>query len=214
LLITAYLRTARDTGNGAWIDAAMVEGVALLPNVPFSDLIGGAPQPGRGELALSGELACYDVYQLLDGEAAVGALEPQFWNSICDVVDELDERRDGHMDLAVQDELRGTLRSYFSGLTKAQVVDRFGDRDCCVTVVQSWEEMLASEQAAARTYVSDVPGIPLPTLAFPAVIDGERLPEQGPAPKHDEHGDEIRRELAPIMQAHAASGNGHGKPER
>jgi crotonobetainyl-CoA:carnitine CoA-transferase CaiB-like acyl-CoA transferase len=63
---------------------------------------------------------------------------------------------------------RARLTDFFAGVTKSQVDDLFSSRDACVSVVRSFEEMLASPQAKARDYVVEVPGSPMPVLGFPA----------------------------------------------
>jgi alpha-methylacyl-CoA racemase len=196
LLITAYLRTAATTGVGVWIDTSMAESIAMLPSVPFSDLLAGTQLAGRGELLLSGALACYDVYRLIDGQVAVGALEERFWWKVCDLVGGLDAYRSDHQRPELQAEIRQKLTTFFAGLTKAEVADIFEGHDACVTVIQSWEEMLESPQAQTRQLVQEVPGIPVPVLGFPAMIDGQRLPEGRAAPTQGEHEKEIRDELS------------------
>jgi crotonobetainyl-CoA:carnitine CoA-transferase CaiB-like acyl-CoA transferase len=57
--------------------------------------------------------------------------------------------------------------------------------------VLSYEEMLQSEHARARSYVVDVPGGPTPVLGFPARVDGRPLPETRPAPRQGEHAAEV-----------------------
>jgi len=191
LLIVAYLGTAKATGKGVWIDAAMVEGIALLPHVLVNDLLNGVRFNGPRDSFLGGALACYGTYALLDGQVAVAALEQKFWNTVCDVVGDLDQYRLNHEEPGVQDAIRVRLTQYFSERTKVDVELLFGNRDACVSVVQSYEDMLSSDQAAARGFVVRDPALPVPVLAFPAMVDGRRLPERGPAPAQGEHNRQI-----------------------
>jgi hypothetical protein len=55
---------------------------------------------------------------------------------------------------------------FFLALTKSDAERLFGARDCCVTVVQSYEEMLASEHAQHRKFVLRPPGSPVPVLGL------------------------------------------------
>jgi crotonobetainyl-CoA:carnitine CoA-transferase CaiB-like acyl-CoA transferase len=182
LLITAYLHTARATGKGVWIDSAMAEGIALLPHVLLTDLLNGATFNGPRDSLLGGGLACYSTYLLADGQVAVAALESKFWNTVCDIVGGLEPYRFEHQRPEFQPAIHDRLTTYFAALSRADVESLFSGRDACVTVVQSYEEMLASEQAAARQFVIQDPALPVPVLAFPAVINGKRLQERGPAP--------------------------------
>jgi len=197
-LILGYLRQAEATGRGVWIDASMTDAMSLLPHVALADVVAGAQVAGRAGTLTDGGLACYGTYAVLDGEIAVGALEDKFWSQICDVVGGLDEFRKDHWRPEIQDAARTRLSDFFRSLTKAQVEQLFAGRDACVSVVRSYEEMLASPQAKARDYLVEVSGSPMPVLGFPARIDGSPLPETRPAPNQGEHNDEI---LGPHPQA-------------
>jgi alpha-methylacyl-CoA racemase len=190
-LILGYLHRARAEGTGAWIDASMTDGVALLPHVLINDILAGVPQGGQRDSLLGGGFACYDTYRLADGQVAVGALEAKFFNQLCDVVGGLDDVRRRHLDPDVQPAIRRRLEEFFLALTRSDVERLFGARDCCVTVVRSYEEMLASEHAQHRKFVLRPPGSPVPVLGFPAVVDGAALPERGPAPAHGQHDHEF-----------------------
>ena len=183
--IVSLLLRARASGRGGHLDAAMIEGVTQLPNMVVSDLLAGAAVPGRGRAPHSGGLACYRVYEIADGHVAVGALEPKFWAAMCRALgaEELLQRQ--HDD--DQDALAADLAAALSGLTRAEVRERFEGVDACVTVVASYEEALDSPLAHERGLVRQAPDLPMPVLAPPFVIDGERPPESGPAPRQGEH---------------------------
>src|SRR5690606_18475354 len=67
------------SGQGQVIDAAMVDGAALLLAPVFPAYAMGYWNPERGTNALDSGAPFYDVYECADGEyLAVGALEPQF----------------------------------------------------------------------------------------------------------------------------------------
>ena len=47
-----------------------------------------AAAPGPGEGPLAGSLACYRVYRTADERyLTVGAVEPRFWQGLCEVID-------------------------------------------------------------------------------------------------------------------------------
>jgi alpha-methylacyl-CoA racemase len=191
MLILGYLRRAEVTGRGVWIDASMTDAMSLLPHVSLADVVAGAEVAGRATTLTDGGLACYGTYAVRDGEIAVGALENKFWVQLCDVVGGMDEFRNDHWRPEIQDAARARLSDFFAGLTKAQAEDRFAGRDACVSVVLSYEEMLQSPHAKARNYLVEVPGSPMPVLAFPARIDGTLLPETRRAPNQGEHNEQI-----------------------
>jgi alpha-methylacyl-CoA racemase len=123
---------------------------------------------------------------------AVGALEPKFWAVLCDVLgaDGLSDRQHDEDQGAVAAELGALL----APMTRAEVRERFAGVDACVTVVASYEEMLESTMARERGLIRSDPTLPMPVLAPPFVIDGERPPERGGAPRQGEHSLEVLRE--------------------
>jgi crotonobetainyl-CoA:carnitine CoA-transferase CaiB-like acyl-CoA transferase len=187
ILITAYLRQAEATGKGCWIDASMTDGMALLPHVTLADLVAGGEVAGRAATFNDGGLACYSSYAVTDGEVVVGALEEKFWGLVCDVVGGMDDYRDDHWRPEIQEPARARLAEFFAPLTRAEVTALFEGRDACVSAVQSYEEMLESDQAKARNFLVDTPGAPMRSLGFPARVDGAPLPENRPAPRQGEH---------------------------
>jgi crotonobetainyl-CoA:carnitine CoA-transferase CaiB-like acyl-CoA transferase len=191
MLIMGYLRQAESTGKGCWIDASMTDAMSLLPHVTLADVLAGADVPGRAATLNDGGLACYDSYPVKDGEIVVGALEEKFWGRVCDAVGGLDECREDHWRPEIQELVRRRLTEFFAPMTRAQVTELFAGTDACVSVVQSYEEMLYSPHAKARGYVAEVEGWPMPVLRFPARVDGAPLPETRPAPRQGEHNSEL-----------------------
>ena len=79
---------ARQSGKGQVVDAAMVDGVALLTalihGLRASGAWGGAP----GQNLLDSGAPFYEVYETSDGgHVAVGALEPQFYARLLELLD-------------------------------------------------------------------------------------------------------------------------------
>src|SRR5690606_24694544 len=75
----AAIISARETGKGQVVDAAMVDGVSLLA-VPLLGLIGaGIHNGGRGENLLDTGAPHYDVYQCADGKwLSIAPIEGKF----------------------------------------------------------------------------------------------------------------------------------------
>jgi crotonobetainyl-CoA:carnitine CoA-transferase CaiB-like acyl-CoA transferase len=190
MLITSYLRQAESTGQGVWIDASMTDAMTLLPHVTLADVVAGAEVPGRASTINDGGLACYSSYPVRDGEVVVGALEEKFWGLVCDVVGGMDHFRTDHWNPDIQAPARARLAGFFAGRTRAEVAELFDGLDACVSIVQSYEEMLGTPQAQARGYLVRGPG-PMPVLGFPARVDGRALAETRPAPSQGEHNVEV-----------------------
>lgn len=74
---------ARDTGKGAFVDVAMLDGSLALAAIPMSTLRTLGQTMPRGEDMLSGALPNYNLYRCRDGKyLAVGALEPKFFQRL------------------------------------------------------------------------------------------------------------------------------------
>ncbi len=79
--LLAGILKARATGVGGVIDAAMVDGAALLNAQTYALLAAGMWKDERGANLLDSGAAFYDSYQCADGSwLSVGALEPQFFS--------------------------------------------------------------------------------------------------------------------------------------
>ena len=85
--IVAGLLHSQRTGAGQVVDAAMVDGTALLMAPFYGAEAMGFWSNERGTNLLDSGAPFYDVYRCADGgELAVGALEPQFFAVLLDVL--------------------------------------------------------------------------------------------------------------------------------
>jgi alpha-methylacyl-CoA racemase len=83
--VLAGILRARATGEGCMVDAAIVDGAALLSAQTWSFLAAGMWRDERGANFLDSGAAFYDSYRCADGEwIAVGALEPRFFAALKD----------------------------------------------------------------------------------------------------------------------------------
>src|SRR6266571_1984308 len=81
--VLAALLERERSGLGQVIDAAMVDGSALLTSFLYGLRATGAWQDERGTNLLDGGAPFYDTYQAADGRyVAVGALEPRFYAAL------------------------------------------------------------------------------------------------------------------------------------
>jgi crotonobetainyl-CoA:carnitine CoA-transferase CaiB-like acyl-CoA transferase len=182
-ILAALLRRER-TGQGAVIDASLYD-AALHAN-----LIGWAAEAGRpravGEaLALSGALPCYRLYPTADGGLlAVAALEPHFWRRFCELIERPKLVKSLYSrEPAVGEEVAAAV----AGRSREEWARLLAEEDLPVEVVLSAGEALAHPQAEVRGVVGREPGGELPTLAFPAKIDGRRPAARGGMPELGEH---------------------------
>jgi len=187
---------ARDrTGTGQHVDVAMLDGILPLMTLQLAEFWQGSPFKHRGQMPLSGALACYQVYPCADAEyVALGALEPKFWQGFCELVDK-PEWVARHME-PQQADLIAQVGALFKTRTRDQWVAMAGDRDVCLTPISNLDEIANNPQLRHRGSV--IPGDDQqPTrLGFP--IKYSETPTKNPnepAPRPGDHGREILREL-------------------
>jgi alpha-methylacyl-CoA racemase len=190
IAVLAMLSQSRTTGVGGRIDTSLAEGAALLPSNLVADVLAGGPQPERGTAEYAGGSGAYNVYALADGHISVGAVEPQFWRRVSELLEEPE------LVTRVSDDafVRETLTRRFAEMTKAEAQKLFDD-NTCVEVVYTYEETFSSPHALEMDYLRRIPGLDMPVLAPPYLIDGARPEETVVAPRQGEHTTEIMTEL-------------------
>lgn len=162
----AGILSARETGVGQVVDAAMVDGAAQLMTM-FHALAAAGEWPGaRGKNLLDGGAPFYDTYETSDGRfVAVGAIEPKFYAQLLDGL-ELDPS-----DLPDQNDRAGwpMLRRVFTDKFRAGTRDewnrKFSDTDACVTPVLDRTELADDRHLAARETMVNIDGIAQPAPA-------------------------------------------------
>jgi len=185
LAIVAALLAREHTGVGQYIDIAMLDSVAALAHLPLADWLASGVPPQRGRTLLSGEVACYSVYETADGRyMALGALEPQFWEDFCMAVGREDWV--GRHRSPDQAGLRAEVAALFRTQPQSHWINLFAARDCCCEPVLSLDEACAHPQAMQRGLLCA--GRLATPLASPNV-------EFTPAPQLGEHTAQILAEL-------------------
>lgn len=180
--ILAAVLGARLSGQGCFVDSAMLDGTLALQAFTLGSLRALGKTPARGEDMLSGALVNYSVYECADGKyLAVGALEPKFWAEFCRIV--------GRPEWAKRPPVPGAagagLRAEVAALIKTRTRDDWealvAHEDTCVSAILDPGEALQNEQVRARGLIETVNG--KPACAFPIRFVGAEPPKLGPAPK-------------------------------
>jgi alpha-methylacyl-CoA racemase len=187
----AALVHARATGEGQVVDAAIVDGTAVLTTMLHGMLAGGSWLDRRGANLLDTGAPFYDVYRCADGEfVAVGALEPQFYAALVEGLglEGLPDRDDPRSWPA----LRAAFVEGFASRTRAEWWAVFQGTDACVAPVWSLTEATTDPHNTAREVFVEVDGVPQPNAAprfsrTPGTV--------GRVPRPGEHDAEIRAEL-------------------
>jgi crotonobetainyl-CoA:carnitine CoA-transferase CaiB-like acyl-CoA transferase len=149
--ILAALFDAARSGQGRHVDIAMTDGAMAHAVIAAGSLAMEGQTPRRGMGKISGALPCYGYYQTADQRyLAVGALEPQFWRSLCEAIARPDLIPHGHANGPQGDAVKADLAAIFAQRPMAEWVTLFDRYDCCVSGVLTLEEARASAQAQAR----------------------------------------------------------------
>jgi alpha-methylacyl-CoA racemase len=149
--ILAALVERSNTGTGAIIDTAMIDGVSTLMT-PIKDLAAlGAWVEDRSSNLLDGGAPFYRTYETLDGRyMAVGALEPAFYSEFVTGLgldeDDLSNRFDPENWSALSD----AFGQAFMRQTREHWQYVFDGTDACVTPVLAMSEVHTHPQNQAR----------------------------------------------------------------
>jgi len=190
----AALVHARATGEGQVVDAAIVDGTAVLSTMIHGLLESGAWVDHRGVNLLDTGAPFYDVYRCSDGLfVAVGALEEQFYAALLKGLGLADDPTlPPREDPMRWPELRTRFAERFAARTRAQWWDVFRGTDACVAPVWSLLEATTDPHNQEREVFVRVDGKlqPAPAPRFSATPGAA-----GRVPAVGEHDAEIRAEL-------------------
>jgi alpha-methylacyl-CoA racemase len=169
--VLSALLSARQTGRGQVVDAAMVEGAASLMTLAYERLMQGRWRDERGVNALDGGSPWYDVYETSDGKfMAVGCNEPQFYQVFVTVLGLDGPALPDRNDRANWPALRALFAGKFRERTRDAWTAVFEPTDACVTPVLSMLEAPQHPHNVARRTFRDFHGhvVPGPAPRFGA----------------------------------------------
>jgi alpha-methylacyl-CoA racemase len=148
--LLAALLEARQSGRGQVVDAAIVDGTALLSTMVYGLMSGGVWRDSRGVNILDTGAPFYDVYETADGRhMAVGALERQFFVEFVRLLEPGPDLPDQH-DVTGWPRMREMFAARFRTKTMAAWTAIFEGTDACVAPVVSLTEAPDHPQLAAR----------------------------------------------------------------
>jgi alpha-methylacyl-CoA racemase len=179
-VVSALFERGR-SGQGQVIDAAMVDGAALLTTFLHGMHANGMWEGERGTNAFEGAASFYDTYETSDGRfVAVGCVEPQFYAEFLDRLGLGDPELPSQHDIDGWPGMKKRIADTFRRKTRAEWTAIFTDSDACVSPVLSpWEAHEHPHNEARGTFV-EVGGVlqPAPAPRFsrtenahPAAVD-------------------------------------------
>jgi len=150
IAILAALVQRAATGEGAYLDVSVADGVIALMSLYVDEYFATGEVPGPRHNILTGRYACYDVYPCSDDRwIAVAAIEPHFYANLCRALG--CEQWVAHQtDDAVQDEIRADFRAAIATKTRDEWVAQLGPSDTCVSEVASVPELVHDAHLRAR----------------------------------------------------------------
>ncbi len=164
--VLAALVERASSGRGQVVDAAMVDGSALLTTFVHGLRAAGMWRDERGTNLLDGGAPFYDTYQTADGRyVAVGALEPQFYAELLNRLGLGGQALPAQFDTSGWPVLRARFTKVFKQRTQAQWAALFEGSDACVAPVLTLGEAPGHAHNAARGTFSDVGGVVQPAPA-------------------------------------------------
>lgn len=163
--VVAAVLHARATGQGQVVDAAMVEGAAMLATMTCG-MRGVGSWPGEpGHNLLDSGAHFYEVYETSDDRfMAVGAIEPQFYAQLLDGL-ELDAADWPQYEEHRWPEFKERFAEIFRLRTRDEWTELFADRDACVTPVLDLFEAPMHPHNVARDVFQDLDGVMMPRPA-------------------------------------------------
>lgn len=188
--ILAALIERGASGRGQVVDAAMVDGAALLM-APIYGMMARGRWAGRAQNLLDGSAPFYDTYRCAcGGFVAVGPIEPAFFAEMLRRMG-LDSF-EGRIEPGNWPAQKARLAEAFAARTRDEWAAMFEGSDACVTPVLSMEEAPRDAHMRARGTFAEAHGATQPTPAprFSRTPGGLHAPP----PLRGEHGAAILAE--------------------
>ena len=191
--VLAAVIEARNSGRGQTIDVAMLDGVTHLMSAFQASRQQGSWTERRRDNIIDGGAPFYGSYETKDGKyVAVGAIEPQFYATLLQVIGFDEETLPAQNDRKTWPDMRARFASVFRTRTRDEWVAAAAGRDACLAPVLAIDEAPSHPQMQARGAYAEFAGArhPSPAPRFERTPGSLRMP----APSPGQHSREILRE--------------------
>ena len=181
------------SGKGQVVDAAMVDGSAILATMIHSFNAMGVWQPERGTNLLDTGAHFYDTYETKDGKfISLGSIEPQFYAELLEKTGLAGEDLPKQMNRDEWPAFKERITEIFKGKTRDEWCEIMEGSDVCFAPVLTLDEAPDHAHVKARNTFVEVAGVkqPAPAPRF------ERTPPEisAPPPHPGQHTDEGLRD--------------------
>jgi alpha-methylacyl-CoA racemase len=180
------LYEAHKSGQGQVVDAAMVDGSAVLMALVYGLQASGLWTDERGLNLLDGAAPFYDVYETADGKyVSVGAIEPQFYELLLQLTGIEEPDFKNQLDKKKWPVFKERLAGIFKTKTRDEWCQIMEGTDICFAPVLSLDEAPEHPHNRARKTFIEVDGVlqPAPTPRFSRTAP--QSPNPPPKPGQD-----------------------------
>ncbi len=195
ILTALFMR--EKTGSGQQIDAALLDSLTPFLSLIMARYMTDGHLPLRGEAALGGGAANYNVYKTKDGKyISLGCVEEKFWKGFCQAIEREDLVPAWSMPVAEQSEIIAEVRNIFADKTRQEWLALLEKFEICFAPVNDLQEALTNPQIMHRGlwYKTNHPQEgSIPQQGFPVKFSECRPGWRTPPPDLGEHTGEILR---------------------
>ena len=197
ILAAAFHR--EKTGEGQFLDISMMDSVVSWLSIHAGKYFMDGELLKRGDMALTGRYACYQVYPTKDGRhMSLGALEPKFWKNFCEAVGRRDLMDKQFIEAEERLRVIEEIKNLFKTKTQEEWVDFFKKADACCEPILTFEQVFQHPQVLHRQMVVEAEhpvegnvrqlGNPIKSSRFPFEI-------RTPSPAWGEHTIEVLKAM-------------------
>lgn len=171
--ILGALNERQRTGEGQFVDAAMVDGCLSLMAMHFPDW-GKPVLAGRGDGLIAGTAPYYRCYRCSDGKfIAIGALERRFFENLWQGLNLGIDPPADHFDRTEWPAMESRFEEVFAQRQRDEWVAHFAGKDACLSPVLDPDEALAHPHNRSRhPALSRENAVQAPIMA--GLVDGAR----------------------------------------
>jgi len=191
--IVCALYESGKSGKGQVIDAAMVDGSAMLMAAFYGLRADGKWNDQRGVNMLDGGAHFYDTYETADGKwISVGSIEPRFYDLLLKHAGVEDPDFKDRMVPRKWPRLKKKIAAIFRTKTRDDWCRIMENTDVCFAPVLTFEEAVNHPHNVARSTFVEMEGVAQPSPA--PRFSRTRVTIQGPPPAPGEHTDVVLEE--------------------
>jgi alpha-methylacyl-CoA racemase len=182
--VLCALLSVRQTGRGQVVDAAMVDGAALLTALFHGNKAAGTLSNQRGANLLDGGAHFYGTYACADGRyVSIGSIEPQFYALLLELSGIVDEPAfKEQIDVRSWPMLKNRLAEVFVTKTRAEWCEVMEGTDVCFAPVLDWDEAPFHPHNVARGTFIEIEGVIQPAPAPKFSVTQPTVPLSPAAP--------------------------------